>query len=77
MRASKTEIANTISSKPVMRPWNKSTPGLILLDASLNPVAFNLEAAFILAYPERPNLDGPVKFRIPEQILNRLCAGRN
>jgi DNA-binding CsgD family transcriptional regulator len=70
MRPSKTEKFNTTSNKPVMRPWSKPNPGLILLDASLNPVAFNLEAAFILAYPESPNLEGPLKFRIPEQILS-------
>jgi DNA-binding CsgD family transcriptional regulator len=72
MRSSKTENLNTTPSKTVTRPWSKPNPGLILLDAALNPVAFNLEAAFILAYPEQPDLETPAQFRIPEQIITEI-----
>ena len=73
MRPSKTENQNNNSlSKAATRPWSKPNPGLILLDSALNPVAFNPEAAFILAYPEPPNLEGPARFRIPEQIITDI-----
>jgi DNA-binding CsgD family transcriptional regulator len=58
--------------KPVTRPWSKPNPGLILLDSSLNPVAFNTEAASILSYPETANPEGSAAFRIPDEILNDL-----
>ena len=72
MRPFKTSKVTTTSTKAVPRPWSKPNPGLILLDASLAPVAFNQEAVLILSYPERPSFDAPANFRIPDEILAEI-----
>lgn len=48
-----------------------STPGFLLLDASLNPVAFNAEAIDILTYPNRPER---IK-QIPVFVADTVRAG--
>jgi DNA-binding CsgD family transcriptional regulator len=70
--ASKKKTLTTAADKTPLRPWSKASPGLILLDSALKPVAFNPEGVTILSYPENPNLNAPAPIRLPEQILNEL-----
>jgi DNA-binding CsgD family transcriptional regulator len=75
MPASKdTKLKATADRRP-LRPWSKDSPGLILLDSALNPVAFNEQAVSILSYPESPNVNGPANFSVPEQILTEIRHG--
>lgn len=54
------------------RRWVPSEVGLIIVDASLRPIAFNSEAALILNYPERPNVEQELTLRIPEEVLTSI-----
>jgi DNA-binding CsgD family transcriptional regulator len=52
-------------------------PGFLLLDASLNPIAFNAEALEILAYPVEPErVKNPLGF-LAEKVRSRLVSHHN
>lgn len=57
------------ASRGLERPWITPDMGLILVDSSLTPIAFNREAAAILNYPELPNQEQQTTVRVPEEIL--------
>jgi DNA-binding NarL/FixJ family response regulator len=63
-------------NETLTRTWIKSSPGLVLLDSTLRPLAFNADAASILAYPERTGLESSTKLRIPEEILEDIRMRR-
>jgi DNA-binding CsgD family transcriptional regulator len=52
-------------------------PGFLLLDASLNPIAFNQEALAILAYPVRPELVKQPNAFMADKIRSTLVSPRN
>jgi DNA-binding CsgD family transcriptional regulator len=59
--------------------WIDQEPGLILLDSSLKPLAFNYQAAKILFDPSQPSAEQKNTFKVPEDILkdirNRAAKG--
>ncbi len=59
-------------TKPVERAWANSELGLVVLDPSLKPMAFNWDAALILSYPERPSRNQKLDLRIPDEILQDI-----
>lgn len=66
---------NPNNAKRTRRPertWINPEVGLVLMDSSLTPIAFNWEAALILSYPERPVNKQQVSLRIPDAILEDL-----
>jgi len=60
----------------VTRTWTKATPGLVLLDASLTPIAVSAEAVSILTYSERPAPANSTKLQIPDEILDDIRVRR-
>lgn len=54
-----------------------STPGFILLDASLRPVAYNSEAIQILSYPTKPDRIKHVSLFLSDKIRSKLLSGQN
>jgi DNA-binding CsgD family transcriptional regulator len=54
------------------RRWVPSEVGLIVVDSSFSPIVFNSEAAVILNYPERPNVEQELPLQIPEEILTSI-----
>ena len=62
-----------------MRGMTVSTPGFILLDAKLHPVAYNSEAVQILCFPMKPDRVKQVPLflsdKIRSSLLNRHVSG--
>lgn len=63
---------NQKASGPLERAWANSELGLLILDLTLRPLAFNWDAALILSYPERPVRNQKLDLRIPEEILHDI-----
>ena len=58
-------------------PIGLSLPGFLLLDASLNPVAFNAEALNLLAYPNKvEHIKHPSLF-VADKVRSSLLNGRH
>ncbi len=72
MPASKDRNLKSVTDTTPLRPWSKQSPGLILLDSALHPIAFNPEAVSILSYPESPNVNASAQLTVPEQILTEI-----
>jgi len=54
------------------RPWIKPEVGLVLVDASLTPIAFNSEAVAILGNPDQSGNGQPITLQLPEEILKGI-----
>ncbi len=54
------------------RPWAASEVGVILLNESFKLVAYNREAATILAYPDAPSTMQRCQLELPRQLINDL-----
>jgi DNA-binding CsgD family transcriptional regulator len=63
------------SGRFLERPWITPEMGLILVDKSLKPLAFNREAAAILNYPELPPQEQQTTIRVPEEVLGTIRTG--
>ena len=53
-------------------PVGHSTPGFLLLDPSLNPLASNSEAIKILAFPTKPDKIGRIEAFLADKIRSSL-----
>jgi DNA-binding CsgD family transcriptional regulator len=54
------------------RAWIPPELGIVLMDSSLKPVAYNHEAITILKYAAGPGIQGEQTFRIPEGLLELI-----
>jgi DNA-binding CsgD family transcriptional regulator len=54
------------------RLWITAEVGLILMDSSLRPIAFNREAAAILNYPEPVDLEKKTALRVPDEVVANI-----
>jgi len=58
--------------KRPIQTWVNSVPGLVLIDSSFAPIAFNREGAAILTYPSKPNPEATDVIRVPQAILDEI-----